>query len=157
MVSCDMNVNDSNSIIERAIRNEEEAYEFYMDLSRKIADREAKDTLLFLAREEQGHKEYLLKYRQSGFAGPSQPVIDLKVAENLVKPDIQKDMDSKDVYLIAANRELNAHNFYRGLAELHPAGEIRDMLQRMASEELKHKEKMEYLYSNTAFTQTAGG
>jgi len=27
----------------------------------------------------------------------------------------------------------------------------------MAAEELKHKEKMEYLYANTAFTQTAGG
>ena len=155
MASCDMN--NSDSIIERAIKNEEEAFDFYMDLSGKIEDKEAKDTLLFLAREEKGHKEYLLKYRQSGFAGPSRPVIDLKVAENLVKPDIQKEMDSKDVYLIAANRELNAHNFYKGLAELHPAGDIREMLLRMASEELKHKEKMEYLYANTAFTQTAGG
>jgi len=27
----------------------------------------------------------------------------------------------------------------------------------MANEEMKHKEKMEYLYSNTAFAQTAGG
>jgi hypothetical protein len=27
----------------------------------------------------------------------------------------------------------------------------------MANEELKHKEKMEYLYANTAFPQTAGG
>jgi len=150
-------MNDSDSIIERAIRNEEEAYDFYTALSCKVEDREAKDTLQFLAREEKGHKEYLLKYRQAGFAGPAEPVIDLKVAENLVKPDIQKDMNSKDVYLIAANRELNAHNFYKGLAELHPAGDIRDMLLRMADEELKHKEKMEYLYANTAFTQTAGG
>jgi rubrerythrin len=154
---CDMKDKDSESIIERAIKNEEEAYDFYMDLSRRIEDKEAKDTLLFLAREEKGHKEYLLKYRQAGFAGPSRPVIDYKIAENLVKPDLQKDIQSKDVYLIAANRELNAHNFYKGLAELHPAGDIREMLLRMASEELKHKEKMEYLYANTAFTQTAGG
>jgi len=27
----------------------------------------------------------------------------------------------------------------------------------MANEELKHKEKMEYLYANTAFPQTSGG
>ena len=153
----DCNLKDLESIIERAIRNEEEAYDFYMNLSGKVEDRDAKDTLLFMAREEKGHKEYLLKYRQSGFAGPSKPVIDYKVAENLVKPDIQKDIDSKDVYLIAANRELNAHNFYKGLAELHPAGDIREMLLRMATEELKHKEKFEYLYANTAFTQTAGG
>ena len=110
-----------------------------------------------MAQEEKGHKEYLLKYRKSGLAGPSKPVIDYKIAENLVKPDIQKDIQSKDVYLIAANRELNAHNFYKGLAEIHPAGEAREMLQRMAEEELKHKEKFEYLYANTAFTQTADG
>jgi hypothetical protein len=27
----------------------------------------------------------------------------------------------------------------------------------MANEELKHKEKMEYLYTNTTFPQTSGG
>jgi rubrerythrin len=31
------------------------------------------------------------------------------------------------------------------------------MLLRMAAEELKHKEKVEYLYTNTAFPQTQGG
>jgi len=34
---------------------------------------------------------------------------------------------------------------------------VKDLLNKMASEELKHKEKMEYLYTNTAFPQTAGG
>ncbi len=148
---------DAESIIERAIKNEEEAYEFYMDLQRKVADKEAKDTLLFLAQEEKKHKEYLLRYRREGFAGQAGPTIDYKVAEHLTKPDIQKEIDSQEIYLIAANRELNAYNFYTGLAGLHPGGEIQDMLLRMAAEELKHKEKMEYLYANTAFTQTAGG
>ena len=40
--------------------------------------------------------------------------------------------------------------------EVKPAS-VTGMLQKMANEELKHKEKMEYLYSNTAFTQTSGG
>jgi hypothetical protein len=31
------------------------------------------------------------------------------------------------------------------------------MLLRMAQQELRHKEKVEYLYANTVFTQTAGG
>lgn len=155
--TCDMKDQNSESIIERAIKNEEEAYAFYMDLSCRIEDKEAKDTLLFLAQEEKRHKEYLLQYRKEVFIGDMRPVIDYKVAENLVKPDIKKDIESKDVYLIAANRELNAYHFYKGLAELHPAGDIREMLLRMANEEMKHKEKMEYLYANTAFTQTAGG
>ena len=66
-------------------------------------------------------------------------------------------MDSKDVYLVAANKELNSYNFYKSLADIEPAGEIKNMLMKMANEEMKHKEKVEYLYSNTAFPQTAGG
>jgi rubrerythrin len=150
-------MNDADSIIERAIKNEQEAYDFYRDLARLVEDKEAKDTLLFLAREEKGHKEYLLTYRQNGFSGEVRKAVDYKIAEHLTKPDIQKDIRTRDVYLIAANRELNAHHFYVGLAGLHPDGEIRNLLLRMADEELKHKEKMEYLYANAAFTQTAGG
>jgi rubrerythrin len=40
---------------------------------------------------------------------------------------------------------------------MHTDGELNSMLLKMANEELKHKEKMEYLYSNTAFPQTSGG
>jgi rubrerythrin len=43
------------------------------------------------------------------------------------------------------------------LANLHTEGELREILFKMANEELKHKEKMEYLYANTAFPQTSGG
>jgi rubrerythrin len=66
-------------------------------------------------------------------------------------------MKTKDVYLVAAFREQHSHDFYKGLADLHPAGEVKDLLNRMAKEELKHKEKVEYLYVNTAFPQLAGG
>jgi rubrerythrin len=58
---------------------------------------------------------------------------------------------------VAAHREARSHQFYAELANQHPAGEVRDMLLKMANEELKHKEKMEYLYTNTTFPQTSGG
>jgi rubrerythrin len=61
------------------------------------------------------------------------------------------------VYLVAAHRELQTYNFYKALADLHPDGEAKEMLLKMANQELKHKEKVEYLYANTAFPQTAGG
>jgi rubrerythrin len=66
-------------------------------------------------------------------------------------------MSSADVFLVAAHRERRSHKFYTELANLHPAGEAKTMLLKMANEELKHKEKMEYLYSNAAFPQTSGG
>jgi len=148
------------SILKRAIDNEEEAFQFYMDLYGTVQDSEARDTLLFLAGEEKKHKEYLIRYRDGQLAENALAMsesINNEIAEHLDKPDIKKDMSSKDIYLVAANRELNSYHFYLSLAQIHPDGEVKDLLLRMSREEMKHKEKMEYLYDNTAFPQTAGG
>jgi len=147
-------------LIETAIQKEEEAFVFYMDLFSRVADPIAKEALKFVAGEEKKHKEFLVKYRDGGCGSsclsPDQ-VVDYKIAEHLEAPDIQKNMESKDVYLVAAHRELASYKFYWSLAGVQPEGEAKQMLIRMAQEEMRHKEKMEYLYSNTAFPQTAGG
>ena len=146
-------------IIDIAIEREERAYAFYRDLCGKVDDIAAQETLQFLSAEERKHKDFLEKYRQ-GKIGPEglrmTDVVDYRIAEYLSEPDIQKNMDSKDVYLVAAHRELNSYNFYKSLADLHPDGSVKTILLRMANEEKKHKEKVEYLYSNTAFPQTDG-
>ncbi len=147
-------------LIETAIQKEEQAYDFYMDLYQRVQDRTARDTLTFVAGEEQKHKEFLIRYRDGQYVSDGLPmaeVVDYKLAEHLAKPDLQKDMESKDVYLVAAHREWWSHEFYQNLAKAQPEGEVKDLLLRMAHEELRHKEKMEYLYANTAFPQLSGG
>jgi rubrerythrin len=147
-------------LIDRAIKNEEDAYEFYLGLFNSISDAEAKDALKLLANEEKKHKEFLESYKSGAYKTTGlrmNEVIDYKIAQYIDKPDIDKNMKSKDVYLVAAHRELNSYNFYKGLSDLQPAGEVKEMLLKMASEEMKHKEKVEYLYTNTAFPQTYGG
>jgi rubrerythrin len=143
-----------------AIEREEEAYEFYMDLFTRIEDTAAKDTLKLLAGEEKKHKKFLISYRDGGYGADALRMndpIDYKIAEHLKQPDIKKDMTSADVYLVAAHREQNSYKFYSSIADLHPEGELRDIFKKIAREELKHKEKVEYLYSNAAFPQTDGG
>jgi len=147
-------------LIELAIKNEEEAYASYIELSGMVNDKAAKDTLKFLAEEEKQHKAYLMKYREGGFRENTLPLnapVDYRIAESMGIPEPGKAMTTREVYLIAANKELNACNFYKNLAEIHPEGEVRKLLLLMADQELKHKEKVEYLYANTTFTQTAGG
>ena len=148
------------SVIDLAIQKEEEAHSFYMSLRNNVEDKAAKDTLKYLADEEAGHKAFLIKCKEQMSCDvvlrPDMPV-DYKVAEHLKQPDIKKNMNSEEIFLVAANRELYAYNFYKGLAELCPKGPVRDLLVKIASEEMKHKEKMEYLYTNTAFAQTEGG
>ena len=148
------------SVIALAIINEQEAYDSYMELHNLVDDRAAKGTLKFLAEEEKQHKAYLMKYRDGSFRETGLPLnapVDYGIAETSQKPEPRKDIMTNEDYLIAAAKELDAHNFYKNLASMHPEGNVRDMLLRMADQELKHKEKVEYLYANTAFTQTAGG
>jgi len=155
-----MNATDLSSILETALKREVEAYDFYMKLFGLVEDKEAKETIKFLAEEEKKHQAFLAKYKESG-SGPEylklNTVVDYKVAEYLDKPDISGKLNSRDAYLIAAHRELNSYNFYRALANIHPEGPVKELLNKMANEELKHKEKVEYLYSNTAFPQLDGG
>ena len=149
-----------SDFISLAIQREIEAYDFYRGLCEKVKDKSAKEALEHLAKEEKKHREFLESYRSGKLGADAlklSQAVDYKVAEHLEKPDLKKNMESKDVYLVAAHRELNSYNFYTGLAALHPDGETKQVLLKMASEEKKHKEKVEYLYSNTAFPQTEGG
>lgn len=149
-----------SEVIDTAIQREEEAYVFYMELFDQIDDKSAKDTLEWVAGEEKKHKAFLVDYREGKFGSKALRMSDIvhyEIAEHQEEPEIAKDMKREDVFLIASHRESRSYKFYSELAEMHPAGEVRNILARMANEELKHKEKMEYLYANTAFPQTAGG
>lgn len=143
-----------------AIQREEEAHEFYTGLLGRVNDAAAREALQLLAGEELKHRDFLVRYRDGGYSSEGLRMnspIDYRIAEHMDSPDIEGDLQSKDVYLVAAHRELNSYNFYTALAALHPQGELKDMFTKIASEELRHKEKVEYLYSNAAFAQTDGG
>jgi rubrerythrin len=155
-----MNAKKVAEVIDIAIQREEEAYRFYMDIYGRIHERSVKDALEFIASEEKKHREFLVRYRDGGFglqALRMNAPIEYKIAEYLEEPPVAEDMRSEDVYLVAAHREMRSHDFYTELARLHPQGDLNAMLLKIASEELKHKEKMEYLYANAAFPQTDGG
>jgi rubrerythrin len=147
-------------ILEIAIKREKEAHQFYMDIHSKITDASVKSTLEFIAGEELKHKAFLVNYRDGEYGDKAlrmSDVVDYKIAEYLEEPEVDENSKPEEVYLVASHREARSHRFYTEMANLHAEGEPRDMLLKMANEELKHKEKMEYLYSNTAFPQTSGG
>jgi len=149
-----------SEVLDIAIQREVAAYDFYMDIYARVEDQSVKDTLEFIAAEEKKHKAFLVNYREGNYGADAlrmADVVEYKIAEYLEEPEIQDDMSSQEVYLIASHRESRSHQFYTELAGLHTEGDTKTMLLKMANEELKHKEKMEYLYSNTAFPQTSGG
>ena len=149
-----------NDILATAIAREEAAYAFYTELGRTVADAQARETLAFIAEEERRHKAFLVDYRDGKYGDRPMRMADVtyyKIAEYQQEPEIKPDMPPQDVFLVAAHREQRSYAFYTEMASLHPAGPTRDLLLRIANEELRHKEKMEYLFSNVAFGQTSGG
>ena len=147
-------------VIDLAIQREEEAYDFYMDIYGKVQDATVRDTVEFIAGEEKKHKAFLVAYRDGNYGSEAlrmADVVEYKIAEYLEEPEISEQSRSEDIYLIAAHRESRSYQFYTEIANMHAAGELKTMLSKMANEELKHKEKMEYLYANAAFPQTSGG
>ena len=147
-------------LINLAIRREEEACDFYMDMHGRITDAATRDTIAFIAGEEKKHRASLEGYRDGHLAPYDLRISGItfyRIAEHQEEPEVVAGMNIAEVFLVAAHRELRSHDFYVEFAGIQQDGTVREMLLRMAGEELKHKEKMEYLYANAAFPQTDGG
>lgn len=147
-------------ILEKAIRKEIGSQLLYTDLSQKVSEKAAKDAFQFLVRQEQGHQNLLERYLRGELkkgALSRRQSVDYKIAEQLDQPEIPPEMELKDIFLLAANREKAAHEFYLNFARIHPAGEVKRLIKELAAQELDHKQRVEFLYTEVAFPQTAGG
>ncbi len=147
-------------VLENAIHKEIDSQLLYTNLSQAVENKVARDAFQELVQQEKGHKSLLEKYLRGEFkkgALRQEQAIDYKIAEKLDQPEIAPDMELKDVFLLAANKEALSHEFYLGLARIHPAGEVKQLFEDLASQELKHKHRVEFLYTEVGFPQTAGG
>ena len=147
-------------VLQTAIGKEIEAQKLYSDLARIMTSQVAKDTFQELVRQERGHQQLLERYLHGELkAGALQAgqVIDYKITESFKPTEISLNMPLKDIFLRAANREKAAHEAYLTLSQAHPTGEVRKLLEDLASQESEHKHKLEFLYTEVAFPQTAGG
>ncbi len=147
-------------ILDRAIEKEVQSQLLYTDLSQKARDRAAREALEAMVRQEMGHKELLERYQRGELptgALSTEQTVDYHIAEDLDRADMSPGMQLKDVFTVAAAREMAAHDFYASLAGIHPAGEVRRLFEGLAAQELEHKHKVETLYTEVAFPQTDGG
>jgi rubrerythrin len=147
-------------VLRKAIQKEVASWLLYNNLSRKLEQPAAREACRNLALKEKEHERRLGQYLdgeiESGALDGCQ-VLDYKIAEHLEQPSVYPDMKPADVFLLAARREKAAHDLYQALAQLHPPGKARDLLEELACEEMEHKNQVELLYNEVAFPQTDGG
>ena len=148
------------TILKRAIQKEIDSQQLYRDLSQRTKHAAAREAFQGLVREEKGHQELLERYLRGELrqgALNRAHAIDYRIAEKLDQPELSPDMKLADVFLLAANREKMSHDFYIDLAEIHPPGEVRTLIEGLAAQELAHKQMVEFLYTEVGFPQTDGG
>jgi rubrerythrin len=145
-------------IIQRAIRFEEDAYNFYTGASEMVKLTHVKDMLNELAGEEVKHKEKLEDLlagdtEQIVAAKHSQKIQDLKLAEYLVASPLDEDATIQDVLMTAMQREKNSHDFYDLMAGIASSEAAKGLFQFLAQEELGHKNKVEVLYDDIIYKE----
>jgi rubrerythrin len=147
-------------VLDHAIQKEIMSRSLYFDLRQKARNQSAKDAFQSLADQEEKHRHILEEYLQGKMKEGTLShglVVDYKIADCLDQPEITPEMDLKEVFLLAANKERASHELYSGLAEIHPEGRTKRLLEDLAAQELEHKQRVETLYTEVAFPQTDGG
>jgi len=130
-----------DDILDFAIKNEEEAHEFYMELSAKMQNPVMAQVFKDFAQEELGHKKKLLEIKSGKrLVADEQKVMDLKIADYIVSEvEIKEDMDYQEALLLAMKKEKKAFMMYNALAYKTTYENIKKLFLAMAQEEAKHK------------------
>jgi len=132
-----------------AIKNEEEAYEFYTGLAAKATDSAMKTLFEGFAKEEQGHKARLLSVKEGGGMKPAEKaVMDLKISDYLVDVEPDDADDFQAALILAMKKEKAAFKLYTDLARTTHDDGLRETFRALAQEEAKHKLRFEIEYDD---------
>ncbi len=143
-----------DEILDFAIKNEEEAAQFYTDLAAKAELAPMRGVFEDFAREERGHKAKLLGVKKSGNAQPATgSVLDLKIGDYLVESKPSADMDYQQALILAMKQEKAAFKLYSDLAAATDDSDLRNLLLSLAQEEAKHKLRFEVEYDDYILTE----
>lgn len=144
------------SIIQRAIKVEEESFALYNRASKMVKNPVAKTVLDEMAAEEVKHREKLMALlagdvmESVGEITPQQ-VTDLKLADYLVAGSLDEGASIQDVLLVAMQREKSTNEFYTFMSEISETESAKALFQFLAAEEMVHKNKVETLYEDIIY------
>jgi len=129
--------------ITNAIRKEQYSYELYTKASKKTDIVGAKRLFIELAKQELGHKRALQSLDLEKIETKS---IKFDVAAKAMLTPINELNELKKIMKYAIGRETDAYNGYISLAGISE-GQLKELFQKIAGEEKKHKELIQKEYT----------
>ncbi|MFO7860889.1 MAG: ferritin family protein [Desulfosalsimonas sp.] len=138
-------------VIDFAVMREEEARQFYIQLSRQAPDPFMQQIFMDFAHEEQKHRDTLKNLDKDGleriFSRIMEPINDMGIAEITPDTGADTDMDFKQALTLAMKREDKSEKLYSLLAETCDDDTISLMFVGLAREETRHRIRIERAYN----------
>ncbi len=127
-------------IVALAIDREVQATIFYRDVAAMQKDPKDAKIFLGLAKMEEGHAHKLQSLDSSDLEKIEvRKVVDLKLGDHIAEIEPDPDMDYKKALILGMQREKRAHQLYIGLAESTDDPGLKNLFNKLAKEEAKHK------------------
>ena len=146
--------NTVDDVLEYAIEREQEAADFYTGLADNAEHQHMRQIFAGFAREEEGHRNRLQSIKAKGMFGkPRKPVTDLKIGDYLVADQPSDHTNYQDALILAMKKEKAAYRLYSDLADLAEDEGTRNVFQRLAQDEAKHKLRFEVEYDDHILTE----
>ena len=138
-------------LLDTAIYKEIASQAFYVAGQRNTEDSGAKALMKELAEEELKHAQLLksLKEKDLGKSGwHREKVPNLMIGEYLVSGETLEGIHLQDTLIFAMKREQESVDFYSRMMGVIIDKDAKHLCQRLVSEELKHKLRLEMFYDD---------
>jgi rubrerythrin len=138
--------NSVDDILDFAIRNEQDAFDFYSKYA-ELVKKEMKDTFLEFAREEIKHKARLMKVKEEKlFTFSPEKINSLNLSDYTTSGNFTMDLSYQDALILAMLKEKAAFKLYINLSQKTDIPFLKELFLSLAQEESKHKLRFELEY-----------
>lgn len=140
-----------SEVLDFAIAKENQAYDFYIELSEWAERPEIADAFKDFSIEELRHKEKLEAIKAGNAAIQEDEVGSLNIADSMEPAEPQANLTYAQALVVAMQREKASFKLYTQLASISQDRKIKDTLSNLAMEEARHKLSLEIEYDLTTF------
>jgi rubrerythrin len=143
-------------IIEAAVKVEEQSITLYKMALKNSKYPSSKVFLKQLVNEEKMHKnklEAIINENNIAELGSQCDVQDLKIVDMMEDTPLSPEADYETILVYAAKREKSSYDYYKTLALGLKGTKMAEAFNKLAQEELEHKNKLEKEYDECILTE----
>ncbi|WP_456400270.1 ferritin family protein [Mesoaciditoga sp.] len=147
-----------DEVLETAKKIEESSYNFYTNAQNFVSQPHLKEELKALAEQEVEHKKRIEEMINRGVDEVAKGLVidkiqDMKLGDYLLPSKIDSKSNIQDILIAAIKREDMTHQFYQNLLKGARDEDLRKVLEFLSIEELKHKNKLQFLYDDLIYQE----